>query len=304
VWIGRRLGIPHLYDMHSSLPQQLGNFRYSRSKLLRWAFEQAEGYMVRGSQVVITICQELQDTVHAMGVGDRAVLIENVMGGDVDPTPGPGRGAVRRTWGLTSTQPVVLYTGTFEEYQGLGLLLDASVRLKAKVPDVAVLVVGGAPEQVEALSARAREAGAPLVFTGQRPPVEVPHLVDACDVLVSPRISGTNTPLKIYSYLRSGRPIVATNLRTHTQVLSPASAILVDPQAEALADGLTRVLVDRAEAARVAAGAQRLAEEQYSRQSYLSRTRRAYDMLLASVRIGTRPVAMTGPAASGGRDPR
>ncbi len=304
VWVARRLGIPHLYDMHSSLPQQLGNFRYSRSRLLRWIFEKAEGYMVRGSQVVITICQDLQDTVHAMGVGDRAVLIENVMGGDVDPSAGPGRDALRRAWGLTPEQPVVLYTGTFEQYQGLDLLLDASVRLAARVPDAAVLVVGGAPEQVEALEARARAMGAPLVFTGQRPPADIPHFVDACDVLVSPRISGTNTPLKIYSYLRSGRPIVATNLRTHTQVLTPESSELVEPTADALADGLSRMLLDKAEAARVAAGARQLADAQYSRQSYLSRTRRAYDMLLAVGRARTRPVAMPGPAASGGPDPR
>ena len=101
-----------------------------------------------------------------MGVGDRAVLIENVMGGDVDPTPGPGRDALRAAWGLTPTQPVVLYTGTFEQYQGLDLLLEASVRLKALVPDVAVLVVGGDAEQVSDLAARAAAAGAPLVFTG------------------------------------------------------------------------------------------------------------------------------------------
>ena len=36
---------------------------------------------------------------------------------------------------------------------------------------------------------------------------------------VSPRSRGTNTPLKIYQYLRSGKPIVATRLLTHTQVL-------------------------------------------------------------------------------------
>ena len=34
VWLARRLGIPHLYDMHSSLPQQLSNFRYSDSGLV------------------------------------------------------------------------------------------------------------------------------------------------------------------------------------------------------------------------------------------------------------------------------
>ena len=294
VWLGRRLGIPHLYDMHSSLPQQLGNFRFSRSKALRWGFEKAEGYMVRGSQVVITICQELQDAVHDMGVGDRAVLIENVMGGDVDPTPGPGRAAMRAAWELTPTQPVVLYTGTFEQYQGLDLLLDASVRLKALVPDVAVLVVGGDPDQVSDMTARATAAGAPLVFTGQRPPSDIPHFVDACDVLVSPRISGTNTPLKIYSYLRSGRPIVATNLLTHTQVLTPDTARLVDPEPEPFARAILDLFANQADRERLASEAQRLVAAKYSRDVYVRRTAEVYNRLLrvdSTRSIGTEELA-------------
>jgi glycosyltransferase involved in cell wall biosynthesis len=302
VWLSRRLGIPHLYDMHSSLPQQLANFRYSKSKLLSWVFERAEHQMVHGSQVVITICQDLQDTVQAMGAGDRAVLIENVMGGDVEPVPGPGREALRAQWGIGPTQPVVLYTGTFEKYQGLDLLIDAAVQLGRAIPDVVVLVVGGTPDQVAETRARAEAAGAPLTFVGQRPPHDIPHFVDACDVLVSPRISGTNTPLKIYSYLRSGRPIVATNLRTHTQVLSDDTAVLVAPTPEALAAGLQRVLQDDVERSRLVGNAGRLADEQYSRASYVARTRRAYDMLMAGRAASPAVVPMPGRAASGGRE--
>ena len=100
VWLARTLRIPHLYDMHSSLPQQLSNFKYSRSPWLRRLFVWAEGQMVHNSDVVITICQELQDTVEEMGAGDRALLIENVMGGDVEEAAslspsGRARGAGR-----------------------------------------------------------------------------------------------------------------------------------------------------------------------------------------------------------------
>ena len=104
VWLARWLGIPHLYDMHSSLPQQLSNFKYSRSGLLRGLFTWAEGQMVHGSQSVITICQELQDTVTTMGAGDRALLIENVMGGDVDEPPSAPAAAIRTTWGFRRTR--------------------------------------------------------------------------------------------------------------------------------------------------------------------------------------------------------
>ena len=67
-----------------------------------------------------------------------------------------------------------------------------------------------------------------MIFTGERPASEIPDLLAAADVLVSPRSRGTNTPLKIYQYLRSGRVIVATRLLTHTQVLDDGVAILTD----------------------------------------------------------------------------
>ena len=143
VWVARWLGVPHLYDMHSSLPQQLGNFKFSGSRLLRRAFEAAERQMVSGSEVVITICQELQDTVTEMGHGSRAVLIENVMGGDVDDPPTLTAAEIRQRWGVPADAPIVLYTGTFEAYQGLELLFEAAVRLQHSHPQARVLVVGG-----------------------------------------------------------------------------------------------------------------------------------------------------------------
>ncbi len=179
VWLSRRLGIPHLYDMHSSLPQQLTNFKFTRSSLITKGFEAAESYMVHGSKVVITICQELQDTVEKMGVGDRSVLIENVMGGDVEAVAGPGRAALRAKWGIDADAPLLLYTGTFEAYQGLELLLDSVARLQKTHPHVRQLLGGGLADPVEALRARAAALGANGVFTGQRPPNEIPHFVEA-----------------------------------------------------------------------------------------------------------------------------
>jgi glycosyltransferase involved in cell wall biosynthesis len=297
VWLARRLGIPHLYDMHSSLPQQLSNFQYSESGLVRRVFERAERRMIEGSGAVITICQDLQDTVVAMGAGERSVMIENVMGGDVATDAGPGRDAVRARWGIAEDAPLVLYTGTFEQYQGLDLLTGAAARLAPLCPPARVLVVGGSPEQVEAARAKAQAVAAPMVFTGQRPAAEIPHFVDACDILVSPRISGTNTPLKIYSYLRSMRPIVATNLHTHTQVLGPEFSLLVEPTPSALAEGLAHLIAHPAERARLASAAARVAAEKYSREAYLGKTREVYRRLLQGS-LTPRAVGATGAAAA------
>ena len=281
VWLARWLRIPHLYDMHSSLPQQLSNFTFSRSSSLRRVFTWAEDQMVHKSDVVITICQELQDTVTGMGAADRSLLIENVMGGDMDEPPTRSPIEVRRAWGIPDAAPLALYTGTFEAYQGVELLIDAVAILIAQRPDARVLVVGGEAAQVEQAKARAESSGAAagMVFTGQQPPKEIPGFVQAADLLVSPRIRGTNTPLKIYSYLRSGKPIVATNLLTHTQVLTPEIAKLADPQPASFAAAMLE-LIDRPDTRqRLSAAASAIAAEKYSRQSYLLRTALAYERL-------------------------
>jgi glycosyltransferase involved in cell wall biosynthesis len=296
VWLAKWLAVPHLYDMHSSLPQQLSNFKYSRSALLRRLFTWAERQMVDKSQVVVTICQELQDTVTAMGAGDRALLIENVMGGDVDEPPSRSGDAVRAAWGVGVDAPLALYTGTFEPYQGVDMLIEAAAIVARRRPDARILVVGGEPAQVEAAKAKAAAAGAGgvMIFTGQQPAKDIPGFVQAADVLVSPRMRGTNTPLKIYSYLRSGKPIVATNLLTHTQVLTPAIAKLVDPEPEPFAAAVLDLIDRPEERLRLAAAAQAVAGEKYSRQSYLQRTAQAYERL-----CGDKPLGMSPSKAEG-----
>ncbi|MCC7242211.1 MAG: glycosyltransferase, partial [Acidobacteria bacterium] len=120
-----------------------------------------------------------------------------------------------------------------------------------------------------------------MVFTGQQPAREIPSFVQASDVLVSPRIRGTNTPLKIYSYLRSGRPILATNLLTHTQVLTSDIAVLVPPEPHAVAEALAALIDDPSARQALAARARAVAERRYSREAYVRRTAQAYARLSA-----------------------
>ena len=137
---------------------------------------------------------------------------------------------------------MVLYTGTFEAYQGLDLLFAAMAHVRSRMPDARLLMAGGKSEQVEKARGQARAAGIEdvAIFAGERPSTEIPAYLRACDVLVSPRSRGTNTPLKIYQYLRSGKPIVATRLLTHTQVLSDDTAILTGPTGRGLRRGHCR----------------------------------------------------------------
>jgi glycosyltransferase involved in cell wall biosynthesis len=277
------LGVPHLYDMHSSLPQQVTNFNYPRGGWLARVLGRFERFMIRRSRAVIVICPDLEQTVREIDAHVPVVLIENAPGSGRAPEPGSGA-AVRRSLGLAADTPLLLYTGTFEAYQGLDLLFLAFAVLTGRRPDARLVLMGGEPAQVE--QAKTRVAGLGLtgqiIFTGQRPAEDVPAFLDAATVLVSPRSIGTNTPLKIYQYLRSGRPIVATRLRTHTQVLSDDVAFLAEATPQAFGAALLEALANPGRAAAVGAAARTLADRKYTDDAFIAKTARAVSLLSAA----------------------
>ena len=274
--------VPHVYDMHSSLPQQLTNFAFTNSRTVRGVFRALERLMIHRSRVVIVICPSLEETVHGIDEGAHTVLIENAPGSAEDQATPDAAAGVRRTLGLGERTPLVLYTGTFEAYQGLDLLFDAMAVVSTSRPDARLVLAGGKADQVAAAREQAKAAGIGdiTVFAGERPASEIPAYLLAADVLVSPRSRGTNTPLKIYQYLRAGKPIVATRLLTHTQVLDDDTAVLTDASTQAFADGILAALNDPDRSAAIGASAQRLAATKYSYAAYLERTRRACTALV------------------------
>jgi glycosyltransferase involved in cell wall biosynthesis len=277
------LRVPHLYDMHSSLPQQLNNFAFTQSSIIKRVFLAIERVMIRRSRVVIVICPTLEDTARAVDPDARVVLIENAPGSSERAATAAEIAAIRGIHKLEASTPVVLYTGTFEAYQGLDLLFDSMAIVTARRPDARLLLAGGQPAQVARAIEAARTAGIEdvTIFAGERPSAEIPAYLAACDILVSPRSRGTNTPLKIYQYLRSGKPIVATRLLTHTQVLSDETSILTTATAGDFASGILAALDDPGRAALVGRMAQELADTKYTYDAYLAKTRRAYGAMVA-----------------------
>jgi glycosyltransferase involved in cell wall biosynthesis len=279
VVLARVFRIRHLYDMHSSLPEQLKNFRRFRS--LVPLFQSFERLVINASSAVISICPALAEHVNEINRGVPQVMIENVASnGDPYAVSEERLRTLKMTYTVLEGRTIVLYTGTFEPYQGIDLLLAAGPEVLRRRPDVIFCLVGGKAAQVDDYRGRARQQGlaASFLFTGARPAEEMPAFLRVADVLVSPRTSGTNTPLKVYAYLESGKPIVATALPTHTQVLDSTVACLVDPEPKALAEGILSVVQDPSVSRSLGAEARRLFERCYSFQQYLEKTALAVQM--------------------------
>jgi glycosyltransferase involved in cell wall biosynthesis len=273
-WLGaqirRRYGLRHLYDMHSSLPQQMSNLRRFRSRIVVEAFERLERYTLAHADAIIAICPALREQVLASGYRGPLAMIENTLDFEVPP-PTPETIAALRHHLDVGIGPVVVYTGTLEPYQGLDLLLAAVPAVAARIQDVRFVIVGGTNAQICALARQAAEGGVAAVvrFIPAVPPAEVPLYQRLADVLVTTRSSGTNTPLKLYQYLRAERPIVASDIESHTQVLDRRVAELVRPEPGAIAEGIIRVLRDPDHGRSLAWAAARLAAERYSGDQYM-----------------------------------
>ncbi|UCC41840.1 MAG: glycosyltransferase [Candidatus Aminicenantes bacterium] len=263
--------MPHIYDMHSSLPDQLETFTFSHSKILKKFLQGIEKYSLKNSHALIVICLDLLKKAEKAGYGKKAILLENFLD-FINQEFSEDQIQNKKRMFAPKGEKIILYTGNFEPYQGIPLLLKAAAKIKDE--RVFFLLVGGSKADSEKMrrKAEAMDISHKIIFAGEVIPSEIPLYISIADVLVSPRLLGTNTPLKIYSFLKSGKPVVATNLWAHTQVLGPENAVLVDPNPQSLADGICFSL-GNTDAQKRAHAAKELAEKKYTYPRYLEKVR-------------------------------
>jgi len=245
-------GVPYVYDMDSSLAEQMID-AYPGLRLIGPVLRRCEGVAVRRSAGVLTVCATLQDIARNHAPGTPVGRVEDTT---LLP-PGERANGAKQLPPETEGAPVALYVGNLERYQGIDLLLEGFRHTLDQMDQARLVIVGGRQDDIEHYGRRASALGIgqAVHFLGPKPVSELGDLLREADVLVSPRLKGTNTPMKIYSYLDSGTAVLATRLRTHTQVLSDRTAYLVDPEPFALGSGLAALLRDDSLRERLAAEA-------------------------------------------------
>jgi glycosyltransferase involved in cell wall biosynthesis len=233
--------VPVIYDMQSSLPEQLLAHSLFRPKLVQAFLRRAERWLLRNSSLIVSstgLAERVRRTVPEAGVREWRFA-------SLEPSQSDSaREGLRRSMGIRADAPVVLYSGSFASYQGLAELLRAAPLVRERVPGATFVLVGAEGREGERLSTLAATMGLndAIQIVPRQPRHLMPTYLAIADVLVSPRQHGGNLPLKIFDYLASGRPIVATDIPTHRAVLTEETAILVQPNAEAIAAGLADVL--------------------------------------------------------------
>jgi glycosyltransferase involved in cell wall biosynthesis len=169
-------------------------------------------------------------------IGSEKIIV-NPNGVDTDTfRPDVGGDQVRADLGLRSEELLVGFVGSFGPWHGVLVLAEAIKQISAAAPVRFLLVGTGAlHDEMERLLKAETETGR-VIFTGAVGHEQVPALLDACDVLVSPHVpldAGADffgSPTKLFEYMAMGKGIVASRLGQIGEVLKhEATALLVEP---------------------------------------------------------------------------
>lgn len=250
-----------VYDMDSSMPDQLLE-KWKGLRLLSYPLYVMERLAIKRSDFVVPVCQQLVDRVYEFKSKDKVVLLEDCALSLEDKSAEP----VDQIRTLLDTKGIlVLYVGNLEHYQGVDLLLAGFAEVDTRL-DIHLVLIGGGASDLELYQDQAHSLGISkhVHLLGPRPVSQLGEYLVQADILVSPRLKGINTPMKIFSYLASGRSIIATDIPSHTQVLDASCALLVDPTPAAIAQGLDRLATDAALREGMGKTGQSLARSRYS----------------------------------------
>jgi glycosyltransferase involved in cell wall biosynthesis len=276
VMLGRYAGVPVIYDMQASLPEQLVKHRAFRGKRVQAVLHRCEAWLLRRADAVVSSAGLLQK------VGETApgkLAREWHFPTPLTVLPEGAGAALRAELSIPARAPVVVYAGTFEPYQGLQTLLAAIGLVLEAVPDSVFVLVGGegaAAEEIGREAARLRLDRA-IRLLGRKPRAEMPAYLAMADLLVSPRCYGDNLPLKVFDYLAAGRPIVATDLPAHRALLDESRAVLTEATAAGLARGIIDVLRDPSRASGLAHAARTYAATHLGWDRFVVAVKAIYD---------------------------
>lgn len=279
--------IPMVYDMDSYIPDQLSRHPFFKFPPIVAMSRFFEKKAIQLSCAITTVCADLTVKVHEIDPDKKVYQIEDVPLNEETPPLSPEKRAELLKEFNANGEKLIFYTGNLEKYQGIELLLKSIAVLIKYNQNFRLILVGGEADQIENLKrdASVLGIGKHVFFAGKKPIEEATALLECADVLVSPRIEGTNTPFKLYSYMQTGIPIVATDLHMHRQALDGSSSVLTAPEPEAFGKGLLKVLENPQLGKELGLGAQKIIQERFNIRLFNQKTREMYEYVTQKERV-------------------
>lgn len=219
IWLARKHSLPLMLEVNAPLAYEQQLYRGLMFPSLA---QRAELSAWRGSKLVIGVSQPLCQQLQEAGVqSERIRVLPNAVDASLFRADLDGD-AVRKRFQL-GNRFVVGFLGTFKQWHGVDLLLEAFRELHRAEPEFHLLLIGDGPLR-ESLQRKVQEEKLhdAVTFTGQVPHQEVPPYLAAMDVAVAPYPDLGNfyfSPLKLFEYMAVHRAVVASRSGQISEIL-------------------------------------------------------------------------------------
>ena len=260
---GGRHRLPVVYEVRALWEDAAASHRGQRAPDLRYrATRLIETRALRRADALTTICDGLRREMIGRGISpEKITVIPNAVDRGAFKGPSPPDPALAARLGLAG-RTVLAFFGSFYAYEGLHLLLQAMPELQRRHAEIAVLLVGGGPEEKRLReTARALSLGDGVVFAGRVAHEEVQRYYDLADLFVFPRVSmrltELVTPLKPLEAMAQERIVAASSVGGHRELIRDRDTGYLFPPDDPrlLAEGVLAALDDRASWPRIRARA-------------------------------------------------
>ena len=275
---------PFIYDMDSSMTTQvIDKFRFfSKAEALLRALESLPA---RTAKVVVPCCDALEHDVSVYRDPQKKpiVVLKDISLLDKSSAMPSSDINLQSLTGKSSEtgNKILMYIGNLESYQGIDILLEGFANATQTFEKLSLVIVGGETEDIEKYRKKSVHLGVEnkVYFLGKQPVSDLYALMIQADILVSPRTQGINTPMKIYSYLDSNIPVLATCLPTHTQVMTDEHACLVEASAAGIEKGIDTLIKNPELCQKLAKNAQDLIEAEHSFSAFHEKVQYIYTLI-------------------------
>ena len=204
-----------------------------------------EKLSVKMSDAVVCTGPGLVRQVEKMGVATRIFHIFDIPSSLVEFEDNEVT-AIHKELQKSQDDVLVTFVGSFALYQGVELMFAAIPLVVEQSPHARFVIIGGSAEEIAEQREKFLALGVEsrVSFLGKIAPDVLPNYLRASDILLSPRASGVNSPLKILDYMKAGRSIVATDIPSNRLVLDERNAVLTQPLPEEFAQGIVTLVED------------------------------------------------------------
>lgn len=285
---GRRRRLPVVYEVRALWEDAAASHgTYGAGGLRHRATRLVETRALYRADAVTTICEGLRREIAGRGIADdKITVVPNAVDRAAFAGAGTPDPALAARLGLAG-RTIVAFLGSFYSYEGLDLLLRALPAMRARRPEIAVLLAGGGPQE-EALQQLAAELGlgASVVFAGRVPHDEIGRYYDLADILAFPRLSlrltELVTPLKPLEAMAQERIVAASDIGGHRELIRDRETGYLFPPGDParLAEGVLAALDDRASWPRIRSAALRWIDAERSWRVSAARYREVYARVL------------------------